>query len=180
MIRRPPRSTLDRSSAASDVYKRQVLGNLLGLPGFDQETVEEVRAQALGDVTALAQRLDNSCSLAFPYAQAQAPDGLERVSDVPIYASDATVRRAVPLQLTADARAPVVGLSTAQWQRLGLQAGDTIRVASRRGEVTLQARRDDGTPAGTELFMDIHPGPNNSGFQNPMSSGRCWLRGCIG
>src|SRR5678816_4959339 len=26
MIRRPPRSTLDRSSAASDVYKRQVPG----------------------------------------------------------------------------------------------------------------------------------------------------------
>ena len=26
MIRRPPRSTLDRSSAASDVYKRQVDG----------------------------------------------------------------------------------------------------------------------------------------------------------
>src|SRR5678815_4526610 len=29
MIRRPPRSTLDRSSAASDVYKRQVLASLL-------------------------------------------------------------------------------------------------------------------------------------------------------
>eukprot|EP00830_Metopus_es_P017810 TRINITY_DN5994_c0_g1_i1.p1 TRINITY_DN5994_c0_g1~~TRINITY_DN5994_c0_g1_i1.p1 ORF type:complete len:155 (+),score=33.74 TRINITY_DN5994_c0_g1_i1:1-465(+) len=28
MIRRPPRSTLDRSSAASDVYKRQVHGSL--------------------------------------------------------------------------------------------------------------------------------------------------------
>ena len=27
MIRRPPRSTLDRSSAASDVYKRQVLNH---------------------------------------------------------------------------------------------------------------------------------------------------------
>ena len=26
MIRRPPRSTLDRSSAASDVYKRQAVG----------------------------------------------------------------------------------------------------------------------------------------------------------
>ncbi|WP_137895703.1 formate dehydrogenase subunit alpha [Ramlibacter sp. 2FC] len=34
-------------------------------------------------------------------------------------------------------------------QRLGLQPGDAIRVASRRGEVTLQARRDDGTPRGT-------------------------------
>src|SRR5678809_1713608 len=31
MIRRPPRSTLDRSSAASDVYKRQVRGLLTTL-----------------------------------------------------------------------------------------------------------------------------------------------------
>ena len=29
MIRRPPRSTLDRSSAASDVYKRQAYGVLM-------------------------------------------------------------------------------------------------------------------------------------------------------
>ena len=29
MIRRPPRSTLDRSSAASDVYKRQNLDSLI-------------------------------------------------------------------------------------------------------------------------------------------------------
>ena len=28
MIRRPPRSTLDRSSAASDVYKRQILSRM--------------------------------------------------------------------------------------------------------------------------------------------------------
>ena len=35
MIRRPPRSTLDRSSAASDVYKRQIhISNIiLNLPG---------------------------------------------------------------------------------------------------------------------------------------------------
>ena len=29
MIRRPPRSTLDRSSAASDVYKRQAWGSIV-------------------------------------------------------------------------------------------------------------------------------------------------------
>ena len=36
MIRRPPRSTLDRSSAASDVYKRQVLvwGYVWGIVGM--------------------------------------------------------------------------------------------------------------------------------------------------
>ena len=38
MIRRPPRSTLDRSSAASDVYKRQGLADavtrfIVGKPG---------------------------------------------------------------------------------------------------------------------------------------------------
>ena len=32
MIRRPPRSTQSRSSAASDVYKRQALVNETGLP----------------------------------------------------------------------------------------------------------------------------------------------------
>ena len=31
MIRRPPRSTLDRLSAASDVYKRQVVGRAAGM-----------------------------------------------------------------------------------------------------------------------------------------------------
>ena len=35
MIRRPPRSTLDRSSAASDVYKRQ--GPVLAAMPFDDE-----------------------------------------------------------------------------------------------------------------------------------------------
>ena len=37
MIRRPPRSTLDRSSAASDVYKRQVKGYLETSQKFEEE-----------------------------------------------------------------------------------------------------------------------------------------------
>jgi formate dehydrogenase major subunit len=37
-------------------------------------------------------------------------------------------------------------------QALGLQPGDWLTVASRRGQVLLQARRDDGTPPGT-VFM---------------------------
>ena len=35
MIRRPPRSTLDRSSAASDVYKRQAATRAVGGRGGD-------------------------------------------------------------------------------------------------------------------------------------------------
>ena len=44
MIRRPPRSTLDRSSAASDVYKRQFLyrgpARTGGYPGFESGRAE--------------------------------------------------------------------------------------------------------------------------------------------
>jgi formate dehydrogenase major subunit len=45
--------------------------------------------------------------------------------------------------------APTASLHGDDLARLGLQAGDTIRVASRRGEVVLTARQDDGTPPGT-------------------------------
>ena len=43
MIRRPPRSTLDRSSAASDVYKRQGVGKARA-DGVDDAGQEEFRA----------------------------------------------------------------------------------------------------------------------------------------
>ena len=42
MIRRPPRSTLDRSSAASDVYKRQVLERALQAVGEPYDVVTYV------------------------------------------------------------------------------------------------------------------------------------------
>mgnify|MGYP007112055611 CR=1 FL=1 len=36
MIRRPPRSTQSRSSAASDVYKRQAVDHVAVVPGFGE------------------------------------------------------------------------------------------------------------------------------------------------
>src|SRR5450756_1964832 len=47
MIRRPPRSTQSRSSAASDVYKRQVLDNLdPQVHGPNRETPEHLSRHA--------------------------------------------------------------------------------------------------------------------------------------
>ena len=100
----------------------RVLGNLLGLPGFDHETVEEVRAEALGDAATLASRLGNRSS-ARRRAAGAAVERLERMADVPIYATDPLVRRAPSLQLTADAQPPVVGLPSALWHELGLRQG---------------------------------------------------------
>src|SRR5678815_667880 len=43
MIRRPPRSTLDRSSAASDVYKRQFYYRSGGMALYNAVTLERSR-----------------------------------------------------------------------------------------------------------------------------------------
>ena len=52
MIRRPPRSTLDRSSAASDVYKRQVLAAVEALPQDlrDAITFREVEGMSYKEI----------------------------------------------------------------------------------------------------------------------------------
>jgi formate dehydrogenase major subunit len=45
--------------------------------------------------------------------------------------------------------APVASIHPAELRRLGLRPGDAVTVESRRGRVSLYARADDGTPAGT-------------------------------
>jgi NADH-quinone oxidoreductase subunit G len=125
----------------------RVLGNLLGLSGFEQESADQVRSEALGDVAALSARLSNASDVRI--GSAVAPVGLERVADVPIYATDALVRRAAALQLTADARPPMASLPAGLWQQLGMRAGDRVRIAQGAGHVVLRARLDPTLAEGT-------------------------------
>ena len=137
----------------------RVLGNLLGLPGFDAESAEQVRAQALGDADAIAARLDNGCGVdPVPAVVASAQGaGLQRIADVPIYAVDALVRRAPALQLTADARAPQVGVPSSLWKSLGLQPGAKVLVGQGEGAVVLPAREDATLAEGTLRIAAGHP-----------------------
>jgi NADH-quinone oxidoreductase subunit G len=135
----------------------RVLGNRLGLPGFAQETSEEVRDEALGDVATLAQRLSNRAVAAAASSADGAAGGLERIADVPIYASDSLVRRAPSLQQTADARPPVATLPAALWTRLGLHDGERVRVAQGEASVVLPARLDAGMPADVVRVPAGHP-----------------------
>jgi len=126
----------------------RVLGNLLGLAGFDQDSSENVRDEALGGQDVIG-RLNNHLDLPLQIqGSAAGQQGLQRVADVPIYATDAIVRRATALQQTADAAAPVVRMASAELQKLGMQSGDKVRVSQGAGSVLLLAKADDGVPAG--------------------------------
>jgi NADH-quinone oxidoreductase subunit G len=123
----------------------RVLGNLLGLAGFDQDSSEQVREQALGGD--IAARLNNATS-AVPHVVAKG-EGVERFANLPIYATDALVRNSTSLQLTADGReAATVGLPTGLWQHLALQDGDYVRIVQDGGAAQLPVRLEAGLPDG--------------------------------
>ncbi|WKB52677.1 NADH-quinone oxidoreductase subunit NuoG [Eleftheria terrae] len=134
----------------------RVLGNTLGLPGFEYESSEDVRTAALGDIEQLPQRLGNR-SAAAPAVVAASAQGLERIAQVPIYSSDALVRRAHSLQLTADAAPPVAGLPAALFEQLGLKNGDAVRVSQGAASVVLPARLELGLPANCVRVPAGHP-----------------------
>ncbi|KAF4529842.1 hypothetical protein B566_EDAN018337 [Ephemera danica] len=133
----------------------RVLGNLLGLEGFEQESADEVRREVLGAAEAQASRLNNSSQAVLQATPASA--GLERVADVPIYATDALVRRAPALQATHDGRAPVVGLPTALWQQLGLSAGARVRVVQGAASAVLPAQEDASLASTAVRVSAGHP-----------------------
>jgi len=122
----------------------RVLGNMLGLQGFEFETSEDVLTEALGDSTAIAARLDNRVygNDGAPVPVAAGHGVLERLADVPIYATDSLVRRAPALQKTADARAPVATVSASLWTSLGLTTDAQVRVSQGDGHAVLTAKLD--------------------------------------
>ncbi len=81
----------------------RVLGNLLGLAGFDQDNIEQIRAEIAPDLAAyVAGRLGNQLSgvkIDLSSATASGP-----MREVGIYDVDAITRRAPSLQQTADAK----------------------------------------------------------------------------
>ena len=125
----------------------RVMGNVLHLAGFDDESSESVRDAVLS--SGIESRLSNSIHAQPAAAAPQAVQGLQRVTDVPIYRTDALVRRSAPLQATQASRAPVARMSAATLQQLGLSSGQQVRVKSAQGVVQLVAEQDDHLPAGT-------------------------------
>ena len=135
----------------------RVMGNLLELAGFDDETSESVRDTVLVD--GIQERLSNYVSGSVGLGQSSR--ALQRLADVPIYRSDALVRRAEPLQEMADSRPPAARMNADTLQALGLNDGDAVRVRSADGEVVLKTQLDaavaDGAIRISTAFAETLP-----------------------
>jgi NADH-quinone oxidoreductase subunit G len=126
----------------------RVLGNLLGLSGFDYESAEEVRAECLKGED-VASRLSNRMEAARIDLAAAAPPagaGIERIADVPLYFADPLVRRAESLQKTRDAQPPRAWMNSKVMQSLGISAGEPVRIRQGAGEARLFAALDERLP----------------------------------
>jgi NADH-quinone oxidoreductase subunit G len=117
----------------------RVLGNVLHLAGFDDETSESVRDAVLAG--GIEGRLSNEIKA--PLGLGQAASGLERVADVPIYRTDAMVRRSEPLQAAPASKKPAAAMNGRTLTSLGLTAGVKVRVAGGQGAVELETVQDD-------------------------------------
>ncbi|SCY78778.1 NADH dehydrogenase subunit G [Nitrosospira sp. Nl5] len=144
---------------------QRVLGNMLGLEGFDYETPEQVRAEILPAGVEVGARLDNNLRnfTVSDIGQMSGPmrgspdDEIQRIGEVPIYQADPIVRRAESLQRTRDAAAPVAWMRGDLMNKLGIRTGDNVRLKQGDGEIQLPAAQDDKLPANCVRVAAAHP-----------------------
>ena len=123
----------------------RVLGNLLGLSGFEHDSAEDAQREALHGKSEIFNKNNN-----LGVAVAVLPDagsGIARIAETPIYAADALARRAPSLQQTRDALPPVATMNRMLADKLGLCDGDALRVVQDGGAAVVPYGIDDRLPA---------------------------------
>ena len=136
----------------------RVLGNLLGLAGFDQDSSADVLQEALGatPIGSVQAFLNNEVS-GIQFVPPVPSAGLERVAEVPIYQTDAVVRRAPALQKTLDAALPSAYMHNHLIAKLGLTENGRVSVRQTGRALTLQVLRDDSLPDNCVRVPSGHP-----------------------
>jgi NADH-quinone oxidoreductase subunit G len=120
----------------------RVLAQLLELPGFAFDSSDAVRSHLLPQGLNLEPVGRFPLPSELPQQQCQ---GVQRLAELPIYASDMLVRQAPSLQATRDAsEASVAQLPAGLWSELGLPplGQGTVRITQGSAHVTVSARRD--------------------------------------
>jgi len=122
----------------------RVLGNLLELDGFDYLSAEEVRdeCQALCENVVVSSRTEWRSPASLQKATTQ----LNRIGQLPIYATDNIVRRSQALQLTKDAIGAAIHINAKTLAGTKLNGSDTGMIMQSGTQVSLPIVIDDCVP----------------------------------
>ncbi len=127
----------------------RVLGNLLGLEGFDFDSSEQVKNEIFDGVKpsrVVWNRLNNNLSHLLEITSQDKSGVLQRIGEFPLYQTDAIVRRAPSLQKAGKNDIAFAAMNSAMLENLGLEAGKTVRVSQSGGSCTLPLRCDERVP----------------------------------
>jgi NADH-quinone oxidoreductase subunit G len=105
----------------------RVLGNLIGLEGFVYDSSEQVKDEIFGGEKpskVVWNRLNNNLRHLVEIDVKSSSKALRRIGEIPLYQSDATVRRAPSLQKAGMSAVGFVAMNGASLKKLGLRQGD--------------------------------------------------------
>lgn len=142
----------------------RVLGNMLGVTGFEYNASEEVLSDAI-DTAELANRLNSRLTQSVATGAKQ--DALVRVGGVSIYSTDAISRRSAPLQATTHAQVPVAKVNAGTLAKLGVTEG-SVQLATVGGDaITVTVAVDNQLPENV-VYLPVHPA--NQALGNMMAT----------
>ncbi|HEX5803315.1 MAG TPA: NADH-quinone oxidoreductase subunit NuoG [Azospira sp.] len=133
----------------------RVLGNVLGLSGFDFVSSEAVRDTVVSASAEFASGLDNGIK-DVALSAGEGASGLQRIADVPIHFADLLARRSPALRQTRDAAAPTARMNGATLAQIGAADGAQVVVRQGAGNATLVAKLDETVPAGCVRVAAAH------------------------
>jgi NADH-quinone oxidoreductase subunit G len=125
----------------------RVLGNLTGLDDFDYFSSDDVKKEVRSMCESI--ELSNAIAKAATVKIKSPAKGIFCSSDVPMYATDAVVRRAASLQKTVDAQTMCVRLNSSEAERLGVSTATSVTVKQGDNSADLTLVIDDSIPDGS-------------------------------
>ncbi len=139
----------------------RVMGNFLKLPGFDYVTSEEVRDE-LYHFTSGYQ--PDARSEILPISLSSDVPDLTRIGHFPLYAVDALVRRAPPLQQTSDSLVAMIAVNKATASKLGLNGSHMAVVVQNNKRISIPLYIEDAIPDGCAFIPAGVMGTNELGL----------------
>jgi len=144
------------------------LGHQMNVSGFGQNSIEDVR-QELKNLKPSSVKSGSYTFPPEPPALKPSANQLMRLATVPLYTTDALVRRAPALQQTADNPPPTARINSAQASKLGLKDGASVQVIMVQGKARLDLVLDESVPDGCVWVPAGYPETCMLGAHGPAS-----------